>query len=415
MRRLLAAATIVAVGMMPVAAQAAPADEEVRYTSFNTISCHPDQDDAEEPPAGRLSYSVISLPTVHQYSTGEDVRIGLLDSGINPSHISLTDASIDEGVDFTGSEGGARSDSFGSGTTYASILAGSSDGRYPIRGIAPDSTLVPIKVIDRVPETMTQSYIDQTAGRLAEGIDWAVDNDIDVAVTALALPRGSAALEEAVARAEAAGILIVAPVGDVSGDSDDLETGDAARRYPAAYDGVLVVTAVNSTGGAVPGVLIPDRIDIASPGQNVPLASNSSNSTTCVAAKTQPSSLYAAVNAAGVAALVVSAHPDESPASITHRIEVTGVRPQFNRTATIGWGIINPAGAIHFIDDGTAHGPTSPDHGAPAEIEIEGREVLTPDPDPQRVTKPVTYVGLAAGGALALFMLLGAAGLWRRM
>ena len=35
------------------------------------------------------------------------------------------------------------------------------------------------------------------------------------------------------------------------------------------------------------------------------------------------------------------------------------------------------------------------------------------EPDPQRMTKPMTWIGLAGGGALALALLLGAAGLWR--
>lgn len=403
MRRTVAAAVILALSLAGPAAHSAPE----RSTSFNDIACPPSQDDEEDPPEGRLSYSLMSISSVHRYSTGEGVRIGLLDSGVNPAHVSLRDASIEGGADFTGSDGGAASDSFGSGTTYASILVGDMDGDYPIEGLAPDATLVPIKIIDQVPETITQSYLDETSQRLADGIMWAVENDLDIVVTALALPGGSAPLEEAVRRADEAGLIIVAPAGELT-EGDEPET--ASYRYPAAYDSVLAVTAVNSAGQSVPGMLSSDRVDIAAPGQNIPAAHNASNTGMCVTGKTEPSSLYAAVNAAGAAALLVSAHPDEEPAVIIHRLQSTALRPAPDRRTSTGWGIINPAGAIHAIDDGTAHGPESPRYGRQEEISAEGRDPLVPDADPNRLTEPIAYIGLAAGAALALALLLGAAG-----
>ena len=412
MRRAVAAAAILGAAITPGPAHAD--NEDVRYTTFTEVACRPDQDDEAEPPEGRLSYALLSLSSAHQLSTGRDVTIGLLDSGINPEHASLAGASIDDGVDLTGSDGGTHIDSFGSGTTYASVLAGSSDGAYPIRGIAPDSTIVPIKIIDRVPETMPQSYIDQTVRRLADGIDWAIDNNIDVAVTALALPQGSAELSDAVHRAADAGLVLVAPVGELGQDEEVPQDGEESRRYPAAYDTVIAVTAVDAAGGSPAGRLNSDRVDIAAPGQNVPVASNATATTTCVSSKSQPSSLYAAINTAGVAALVIASHPGESPAAITHRLEATAIRAQFDRPSTTGWGIVNPSGAIHFIDDGTAHGPASPDHGPVAEPAVEGRGQLRPDPDPQRATRPIVFTALAAGGALALGALLGAAGRRRR-
>ncbi|MGO1402843.1 MAG: S8 family serine peptidase [Flaviflexus sp.] len=414
-RRGAAAAALLAVSLSwPVSAVATTEDETPaapeRWTSFNDIACPPQSPDDEEPPEGRLSSYVLGLPSAHELSTGEGVRIGLLDSGINTSHVTLENANIDEGVDLTDSDD-ATDDEFGSGTTYASFLVGSSDGQYPVHGVAPEATLVPIKIIDQVPENMSQQYVADMADKLTEGINWAVDNDIDIAVTALALPTGSPELEEAVREAEEAGVLIIAPGGELTRNEDEDE---ASLRFPAAYESVLSVTAVTSAGGSVQGMLGADTIDIAAPGQNIPGASNASSSATCVVGKAYPSSLNASINAAGVAALVISAHPDETPAQIAHRLETTAIRPGADRrTSSTSWGIINPSGAIAFIDDGTAHGPVSPAHGEQPEPEFIGREPIAVEPDPQRMTKPMTWIGLAGGGALALALLLGAAGLWR--
>lgn len=409
-RRSLAASGLVLALLSPGAAFAAPE----RESSFNDISCPADQNDLDEPPQGRLSYDVLGLTAAHRFATGEGVRIGLIDSGVNPNHASLQGANIEAGADFTDSDG-ATTDNFGSGTTYASFLVGSTDGMYPVRGLAPDATIVPIKILDRVPENMDNTYIEATAGRLAEGINWAIDNDIDLVVTALALPRGFPSLEQAVARAEAEGLLIIAPAGELTSDDDEPETDADRARFPASYDSVFSVTAVAPDGSSSDAMLRSDQVDVAAPGQNIPGASNANNNMSCVVAKEYTSSLNAAMNAAGVAALVMSAHPDEGPDMITYRLEVTAIRPtagQYN-TAT-GWGILNPSGAINFVDDGLAHGPLSPEYGEQVEPEFQGQDVPAIEPDPQRVTKPLAWVGLAAGSALGLALLLVAAGRWRK-
>ncbi len=410
-RRRLAASALALTLLSPGVAFAAPQERE---TSFNDISCPADQNDIDEPPSGRLSYDVLGINAAHQFSTGKGIRIGLLDSGVNPNHATLQGATIEGGADFTDSDG-ATTDHFGSGTTYASYLVGSSEGLYPVRGIAPDATIVPIKIMDRVPENMSGEYLEQTAGRLAEGINWAIDNDLDLVVTALALPRGYDHLTQAVERAQQEGLLIIAPAGELTSDDDEPETEADMARYPASYNSVLSVTAVNPDGSSVDSMLRTQSLDIAAPGGNVPGASNANNNMFCVVSKQGSSSLNAAINTAGVAALVMSAHPGESADMIVHRLQITAVRPTASLyNSATGWGIIDSSGAINFVDDGTAHGPLSPNFGEQIVPEFVGQDVPDVVPDPQRMTKPLTWVGLAAGAAIALALLLVAAGRWRK-
>ncbi len=78
--------------------------------------------------------------------TGDGVRVGLLDSGIDATHPDLDDVVV-EAQDFTGSDDPV--DRYGHGTHVASIITGdgaASDGRY--KGVAPDADLLVGKVLD---------------------------------------------------------------------------------------------------------------------------------------------------------------------------------------------------------------------------------------------------------------------------
>ena len=397
---------------IPSMAEASPPVLYPRAT-FDQLACPNEQGGGEVGFEGQLSYDLMTVTSVQQHSTGGGVRVGILDSGINPSHSTLAGASLEGGVDLTES-GAALSDTYGSGTAFASVLVGSSEERIPVRGIAPGITLVPIKIIDDVPNQITPEYLDQVGARLTAGINWAVENNLDVVVTALSLPSGTDALAAAVERANQAGLMVIAPVGELLSGDVEPKTDEEAARYPAAYDSVLAVTAVDATGSASAYALASTAVDLAAPGQNVPGANNAVATATCLLGRGSPTSNYAAVGVAGVAALLMAAYPQESSATIRHRMEITAIRPESDQPGETGWGIVNPFDALHFIDDGTAYGPLSPDYEKPEVPELDGRDPVVPDPDPQRVTKPITYFGLAVGGALSLALLLGAAGLWKR-
>ncbi|WP_460531943.1 S8 family serine peptidase [Flindersiella endophytica] len=79
--------------------------------------------------------------------TGKDVKVAVLDTGVDRAHPDLTDAIVAE-QDFTASESGPA-DRHGHGTHVASIITGSgsaSGGRY--QGVAPDAELLNGKVLD---------------------------------------------------------------------------------------------------------------------------------------------------------------------------------------------------------------------------------------------------------------------------
>jgi len=89
----------------------------------------------------------IGAPTAWKAGlTGKNVRVAVLDTGIDASHPDLADAVV-AARDFT--ESGSTVDGNGHGTHVASIITGSgaaSDGRYA--GVAPDARLLVGKVLD---------------------------------------------------------------------------------------------------------------------------------------------------------------------------------------------------------------------------------------------------------------------------
>ena len=95
---------------------------------------------------------------------------------------------------------------------------------------------------------------------IVQAIDWMIENDVDVINFSLTGPHNPI-LEEAIMRARANGTLLVAAIGNDGPGSDPL--------FPAAYDGVIGVTAVtarhqiyrlagrgNHVEFAAPGVLV---------------------------------------------------------------------------------------------------------------------------------------------------------------
>ncbi|MFZ5759008.1 MAG: S8 family peptidase [Thermodesulfobacteriota bacterium] len=180
--------------------------------------------------------------------TGAGVRVAVLDSGIDYNHPELAE-NYQGGWDFVFNDSDPLDDSWNShGTHVAGIIAAAANGSGCV-GVAPNTAIYGVKVLDGAGFGLLSWII--------AGIDWAVDNDIDIVNISIGGPH-TAALEDACATAYQAGVLLVAAAGN----------GNTVT-YPAAYDSVIAVTATDRedqqgwfapTGTAIeltaPGVLI---------------------------------------------------------------------------------------------------------------------------------------------------------------
>ena len=147
--------------------------------------------------------------------TRRPVRVAIVDSGVHIEHPHI-EGHIAGGVaiDDHGREQAGYIDRLGHGTAVAAA----------IREKAPDAQLYAVKVFDRTLST--------TMTGLVAGIDWAIRSGIDVVNLSLGTSRAEheAALSAVVARARAAGTIIVAARSD-----------GGVRWLPGSLPGVLPV------------------------------------------------------------------------------------------------------------------------------------------------------------------------------
>ena len=174
---------------------------------------------------------------------GRGVTVAVLDSGVGAS-ASLSDVDISH-IDLVGDGGGSGFH----GTAVASLIAGNAE---PAFGVAPGVDLLSVKV-------MSDSGTGD-AFTVAKGIIEAVDRGAEIICLCLGSRSNSAILEDAVAYALVRDVLLVAAAGN-----DALQ----GVSYPARYDPVIAVAAVDAESEHLYFSNRGDELDLAAPGAGV--------------------------------------------------------------------------------------------------------------------------------------------------
>ena len=307
-----------------------------------------------------------------QLASGRGVVVAVVDSGVAEANVHLRGA-VEPGVDLTGlGDERGWTDTYHHGTAVAGVIAAraySAPGEGSgVIGLAPEARILPVRVYVADDETARREGTDPTAEGMAAGIVWAVDHGAQIVNLSMSTVHDNADLAEAVRYANSQGVLIVASAGNRA-TSESEEDGP---RYPAAYDGVLGVAAVDDLDRGVQASIHGPHVDVAAPGTMV--VTTYIDKGDCVFGA-DGSSSYATAYVSAAAALIAERFPLESPEQWAHRLMATASRPQADqRDDVIGWGVVRPWAALTFVDDGTAPGPDSPVHDRPA----EERAVLPP-------------------------------------
>ncbi len=239
-------------------------------------------------------------------------RIGLVDTGVDAAEPALAAAAMR--VRAVLPEGLPEA-SPAHGTAIATLLVGRADAA--VAGLRPDAEL-------RVAAVFGQRGGRPVTGALeiATALDWLVAERVEVVNAALAGP-ANGILELAVARVLRLGIPIVAAAGNAG--------PDAPPAYPAAYPGVLAVTAVDRTLAVYPRANQGPYVAFAAPGVDLPLPAGG-------AARTVSGTSYAtAFVTAAVAGLGRSADLEAQLARAALDLGPPGRDPVF------GWGLVRPA------------------------------------------------------------------------
>lgn len=178
-------------------------------------------------------------------ATGSDLVIAVVDTGVDRSHPDLEDKLV-PGINLIES-GAYPDDDNGHGTNVAGVIAAAADNDKGTAGLLWSTRIMPIKALE------ADGNGDED--KLGEGIRYAVHNGARIVVLSLGLNKRSAYMEQIVAEAELAGVLLVAASGN---------EGDAVK-YPAAYDTVLAVGGVGSDNLRDPLSNYGPELDIVAP------------------------------------------------------------------------------------------------------------------------------------------------------
>ncbi|HWT76220.1 MAG TPA: S8 family peptidase, partial [Mobilitalea sp.] len=178
---------------------------------------------------------------------GYGIKVAVFDTGID---LNNDDINVSGGISFI--EGiTSYDDDNGHGTAMAGILAAQLNG-YGLVGVAPDVELYSVKVLDR-------NGIGKYSN-IIQGINWAIDHDIDIITLSLGGSQYSQLLYDAIEKASENNILIVAAAGN---------DGNENILYPAAYPQVICVGASDYNDNLAEFSNYGERLDIAAPGVDV--------------------------------------------------------------------------------------------------------------------------------------------------
>ena len=260
------------------------------------------------------------------------VKVAVIDTGVKATHPDLVGKVVGQYNAVTGSH--SASDVDGQGTAVASIIGASTNNGIGMAGLGWDTSLLAVRVSD--------SKGDISDASLARGIDWAVKQGARVINISLYQPESNNALKAAIARAVAKDVVVVATAGDAT---------SGWKTYPAAYPGVLAVSAYTGTGKGPSG----SWIDVSAAAKtSVAVAATDGYATVS-------GSAYATPQIAAIAALLRAAHPDFTAAQVGSAITgtATGVRnrnhpvPLVDAFAALARGLSIPGPTVVSPADGT--------------------------------------------------------------
>ncbi len=285
----------------------------------------------------------IRAPQAWDLVTGTSaVWIAIVDTGVNYTHLDLNSSRLWLGWDFANNDPDPMDD-HGHGTHVAGIAGANTNNGIGVAGVCGGCDLLAVKVL------RADGYgLDS---RVADGIRYAADwgaayGKRTIINLSLGSPDPSTILADAVSYAQSKGALIIAAAGN---------QGTNTLFYPAAYPGVIGVSATDSSDRRAWFSNYGSYVDIAAPGVDI--------------LSTYPGGYYtrldgtsmAAPHIAGVAGLVWSVWCRASAETVQNILLSTatdlgdpGWDPYF------GYGLVNAEAAVRWRPAVTPVPPPGP-------------------------------------------------------
>lgn len=230
----------------------------------------------------------VNAPGVWDATMGEGVKVAVIDTGMDYNHPDLK--SVYAGGYNSIATANPPLDDQGHGTHVSGTIAAVRDAKGVV-GIAPKARLYAVKVLD--------ASGSGTYSNIVDGIQWAVDNKMQVINMSLGGGSGTAALASVMAAADKAGVAIVCAAGNDSGPVN----------YPAKYPQAIAISASDSSDKLAYFSSRGAEIAFIAPGVNVPSTYKDA------AYRTLSGTSMASPHVAGLAAIAVAGGAD-TPAKV---------------------------------------------------------------------------------------------------
>lgn len=326
------------------------------------------------------AYGGIQTEAAWDVSTGSGAVVAVVDTGIAYENYrdprtrktyyqapDLANTCFVAGYDFVEADTHPGDDN-SHGTHVAGTIAQSTDNNVGVAGVAFNSCLMPVRVLDK---SGSGSYAN-----VAAGIRFAADNGAKVIDLSLGGPSPSQTLFDAVAHAYNKGVTVVAAAGN---------DGENQIAYPAAYDDyVIAVGATRYDETLAYYSNYGSSLDLVAPGGDLNVDQNGDgygdgvlqNTFNPNAKRTNDFGYWffqgtsmATPHVSGVAALVIAKGNATGPDDVRTALQSTAENlgsPGWD--ATYGWGLVNAAAALAWspgpVDNPPTVSLTGPANGA---------------------------------------------------
>lgn len=178
-----------------------------------------------------IDYGVkmVGAPLEWDETMGEDIKIGVIDTGICADHIDLK-GRIRDYANFSGGALNDIEDKNGHGTHVAGIICAEKNG-VGVVGVAPKADLYVAKAFDADGKTTYPS--------IAKSLNWMIDKKVDVINMSFSSDLSTNEYKNLIGKTSAAGISMICAAGNEGHERDN------TIGYPANFRETIAVTAVD--------------------------------------------------------------------------------------------------------------------------------------------------------------------------
>ncbi len=324
-------------------------------------------------------YPQINLPQAWDLTTGSsDVIVAVVDTGVLMSHPDLSGKLTDTGYDFVSDTSISNDDdgidddpndpgdsltpgaSSFHGTHCAGTVAASTNNDTGMAGVGWNTMVMPIRVLGIGGGT---NYDVLQGVRYAAGLDndsgTVPDRTADIISLSLGGTSYSSTEQSVYRQVRAAGIVVIAAAGN---------NATSTPSYPAAYDGVISVSAVNINSSLASYSNYGSTIDVAAPGGDSgdydgdgytdliwSTCGDDSTGTIKYNYSAKGGTSMATPHVAGVVALMKALAPSLTPDTLDNLLQngdITNDIGEQGRDDYYGYGLIDAYKAVEAVSEG---------------------------------------------------------------